>query len=349
MNNIPRVSIIIPCYGVEKYLNRCVESIVNQTLKNIEIILIDDGSLDNVPQMCDEWVKKDDRIKVIHKRNAGLGFARNSGLEVARGEYIAFVDSDDYVDLTMYEVLYNEASFSNADAVFCGFKTEKKPGIWIESKEVLERSEFKNKEQVQDFMLDMIACASHIFPERKYQMSVWHSIYRRSLINNNGISFLSEREVVSEDIPFQIDFLNVSTKVVYLPQEFYYYCLNGTSLTATYIPEKYDRYKVLRTVLISKLKNIKGGKDRINRLFIGYVRSNLLTLLSSDRKDKKEILNHIVSDEIWNTLRTEYQASNLPLYARIIYLLICNRQPQLLRLFVSCVSRIKKVVCRNRN
>lgn len=122
MNKIPKVSIIVPIYNVEKYLDRCIQSLVNQTLNDIEIILVDDGSPDNCPSMCDEYAQKDNRIKVIHKQNAGLGYARNSGLEIAIGEYIAFVDSDDYVDTSMYETLYKKAITISADAVFVDLK-----------------------------------------------------------------------------------------------------------------------------------------------------------------------------------------------------------------------------------
>ena len=117
----PSVSIIVPVYGVEKYLDRCVESLVKQTLTDIEIILVDDGSPDNCPRMCDDWAHRDSRIKVIHKPNAGQGFARNSGIEIATGEYIAFVDSDDYVEPDTYATLYAEASNNGYDGVFNGF------------------------------------------------------------------------------------------------------------------------------------------------------------------------------------------------------------------------------------
>ena len=115
----PKISIIIPVYNVEKYLDRCIDSIINQSLKDIEIILVDDGSPDNCPQLCDEWAKKDSRIKVIHKENAGLGMARNTGMQHATGEYIAFIDSDDYVDLDMYAKLLEKAELHNADIVYC--------------------------------------------------------------------------------------------------------------------------------------------------------------------------------------------------------------------------------------
>ena len=99
------ISIIVPIYKVEKYLDECVASLINQTYRDLEIILVDDGSPDRCPQMCDEWAKKDNRIKVVHKKNGGLSSARNAGLKVASGEYIGFVDSDDYVDTAMYQDL----------------------------------------------------------------------------------------------------------------------------------------------------------------------------------------------------------------------------------------------------
>lgn len=128
------ISIIIPIYKVEQYLDECVTSIINQTYKDLEIILVDDGSPDSCPQMCDEWAKKDARIKVVHKKNGGLSSARNAGLKVATGEYIGFVDSDDYVDGSMYEDLMqvmnqNEKTMvvsspiiRNTDGVFTPYK-----------------------------------------------------------------------------------------------------------------------------------------------------------------------------------------------------------------------------------
>lgn len=104
------ISVVVPVYNVEKYLNRCVESIVNQTYKNLEIILVDDGSPDNCPVMCDEWAKKDNRIKVIHKDNGGLSDARNYGIDAADGKWIAFIDSDDYITSDCFQVLVNSAS-----------------------------------------------------------------------------------------------------------------------------------------------------------------------------------------------------------------------------------------------
>ena len=337
----PKVSIIVPVYNVEKYLARCLESLLNQTLTEIEIILVDDGSPDNCPQMCDEYAKRDSRVKVIHKSNAGLGYARNSGLDVAIGEYIAFVDSDDYVYTSMYETLWNEACACNADVVFCGFKSEQRNGIYKDSNEVAERTEW-NGEAVKDFMLDMIACAPYVKKERKYGMSVWHSIYRNSIIEDNRIRFHSEREVVSEDISFQVDFLLIAQKVEYLPQSLYNHSLNGTSLTETFLPEKYERYKELDRLLNNQLSNMADSQPRTDRLFIGKVRSFLLHLCSTNLANKIHYVRGICNDDIWVGIQKRYKLSYLPVYQRIIYYFIIHKNVYLLANFCKLANYIKR-------
>lgn len=122
MNNIPKISVIVPVYNVEKYLDRCMQNLLNQTLQDIEIILVDDESPDNAPKMCDNYAQSDSRVRVIHKKNQGLGLARNSGLAIAKGEFVTFVDSDDYVDLNTFEWLYNQSQKHTFDAIFYRFK-----------------------------------------------------------------------------------------------------------------------------------------------------------------------------------------------------------------------------------
>ena len=117
---MPKVSVIIPVYNVERYLNKCVQSIVDQTLDSLEIILVDDESPDACPQMCEEWARKDNRIKVIHKKNGGLGFARNSGLELATGEYVTFCDSDDWIEPEAYQTTYEKCKEKDLD--ICWFQ-----------------------------------------------------------------------------------------------------------------------------------------------------------------------------------------------------------------------------------
>ena len=126
------ISVIIPIYKVEDYLDECISSVVNQTHKNLEIILVDDGSPDNCGMMCDEWAKKDDRIKVVHKSNGGLSDARNAGLNIAVGEYIAFIDSDDFIMPNMFEELYSAFDTPEIDIVACGITNHdgQKQTVW---------------------------------------------------------------------------------------------------------------------------------------------------------------------------------------------------------------------------
>lgn len=125
------ISIIVPVYKVEKYLKRCVKSIVNQTYKNLEIILIEDGSPDQCPYMCEEWSKRDPRIKVIHKQNGGLSDARNEGLKISTGEFIGFVDSDDWIAPEMYERLLNAIIADQSDIAQCNVNTQCFCIYWI--------------------------------------------------------------------------------------------------------------------------------------------------------------------------------------------------------------------------
>ena len=134
-NPRPKVSVIIPVYNVERYFDRCVRSVLGQTLREIEVILVDDGSPDGCPAMCDAYAREDPRVRVVHKANAGLGMARNSGLDIATGEYVAFVDSDDFIDRRMYETLYRMGSEHGLDTCYCGFNHYKN-GVVTPKREV---------------------------------------------------------------------------------------------------------------------------------------------------------------------------------------------------------------------
>lgn len=335
----PKVSVIVPCYGVEKYIDRCMESLVNQTLKDLEIILVDDGSLDRVPQMCDEWAAKDDRVKVLHKRNAGLGYARNSGLEMATGEYVAFVDSDDYIDIDAYRISYETAQKEEADAVFFGINIEYAPRKW-KKLTVDEQMHWKG-EGVKEYMLDIIACAPGVKPERLYEMSVWHSIFKRSILEDNDIKFLSERDVASEDLPFLMDFLQKSNSVTYIKNCFYYYCLNETSLTTTFKPEKYKRFRYLYELLQEKVGCDEKSIQRVDRFFIGYTRIHIMLLVASNRRDKLDQLKDILGDEIWSKLRVRYRPRWLPLFQSIFLRLVYGRNVFLIYLLALIVNRMK--------
>lgn len=339
---MPKVSIIVPIYNVEKYLPKCMETLLNQTLSDIEIILVDDGSPDGSPAMCDEYAKKDSRIKVIHKQNAGLGFARNSGLEVATGEFVAFVDSDDYVDVTMYEKLYAKAYERQADVVFCGLKRVWEDGRTEPKSDVTEETLCVG-ENVKELALDFIAPAPGIAQERLYEMSVWHSIYKRELIEKNNIRFNSEREIVSEDLPFQVDFFSSAKKVCFIPDVLYCYRMdNGGSLTKAFNIKKFYGTIKLYGLMRTKTQTIDETGLRAKRLFIAYNR----TFCKQTAKgrisfaDKMETFSNMTNDPIWQEMK-EYKYTYLPLYARIYLFLQRNRCNLVLYAYSYLIGTIK--------
>lgn len=168
MNNMHEnvlISIVIPIYNVEKYLYKCLESVINQTYKKLEIILVDDGSLDNCGRICDEYATIDKRVKVIHKKNGGLSDARNAGIDIATGKYIAFIDSDDYVDLDYIEYLYNLIIKFNVNMSFCGYS------VYYDKKKKKSTTLRKEKK------ISKIDAFKEILYAKNFEVSAWAKMY----------------------------------------------------------------------------------------------------------------------------------------------------------------------------
>lgn len=239
---MPKVSIIVPVYNVEKYLDRCVESLRNQTLQDIEIILVDDESPDACPQICDNYSKSDNRIKVVHKKNSGLGYARNSGLDIATGQYVGFIDSDDFVDLNMFETLYNKCIEKELDICYCSFDRVLSTGRFIKEKSNKKDELYLlSSAEIKKFSLNMVGIYPGEGYDIQYSMSVCRGVFRRKLIEDSHIRFISEREIASEDLLFHIHLLQKASRIGYIPSDFYHYFINSSSITNTYSKEFRDR------------------------------------------------------------------------------------------------------------
>ena len=188
MNDV-LISIIIPVYNVEKYLRVCIDSVINQTYKNVEIILVDDKSPDSSPAICDEYLKKDRRIKVVHKEeNEGLGFARNTGLNVARGNYVGFVDSDDYLNANSVEVLYKaivDYKLDHSKACFCRVN-DSQQGYQYNHYEL---EKFYGKSVIYEYFPRLLGSC----PERHdvIEMSVWGALYNMQIIKSNNTMIIT--------------------------------------------------------------------------------------------------------------------------------------------------------------
>lgn len=178
------VTIIVPVYNVEKYIYECVDSLIKQTYKNIEIILIDDGSKDKSGAICDNYAASDARIKVIHKQNEGLGFARNTGLKVAQGKFVTFIDSDDKADADLVENLVNGIYEANGDTCIGGFKRISENGM-VSFEESYDKAVFEGKNVYNKLFARMLGSA----PDKHdaIRMSVWNVMYSMDIIRKHGI------------------------------------------------------------------------------------------------------------------------------------------------------------------
>ncbi len=212
------VSIIVPVYKVEKYLSRCVDSLINQTYKNIEIILVDDGSPDNSPKICDEYASRDSRIRVIHKENAGVSEARNTGIDSAKGDYICFVDSDDYVREDMVERLISPANENNSDMVVASGYYKVYGDKIIELRSDCARGECERVVN-KDFSVFWGGKISH-----RSSCSV---LYSRDTIKD--IRFDSNLKI-AEDFLFVIQAMKKATKISCVDDCLYYYFVNDCSV-----------------------------------------------------------------------------------------------------------------------
>lgn len=246
------ISVIVPVYKVEKYLKRCIDSIISQTYKNLEIILVDDGSPDNCGKICDEYAKKDDRIKVIHQTNSGLSMARNAGLDIAQGEFIGFVDSDDYIHPQMYEIFYRSITKNNADMVFSNYKQSE-----IDYFEHNLIKEYNEKIYEKTDIVDM--CCT----DKSRIMVAWNKLYRKRIFNEIRYT----PEVACEDAYILIDILGECQKISYIDEELYYYSIERED---SIMREKYN-FKMLKDELKAYKKMIDFFEDNsISNLYIDY-------------------------------------------------------------------------------
>jgi len=319
-----KLSIIIPVYNVEKYLDKCLSSVINQTLREIEIILVDDQSPDNCPQMCDEYARRDSRIKVVHKENGGLGFARNSGLEIASGEYVTFLDSDDFIDLHTYEHLYNLASNNALDALYYKFRRFTDEAEAVPSEPIDKITLYKD-DAVKELMLDIIASEPSAKADHRIQCSACTAVYRMAIIQEHNVRFHSERELISEDVIFNLDYLKYAKSAAYNDGEYYHYRVNPASLSSTFRTDRMEKnlilYEYIKENISSWNLNRNLAEERNNRLFIGNSRTTITHTLQSDKTltEKKEWFGLKCEMPIWRELAQKFSWKKLPLYPRLFF------------------------------
>lgn len=300
------ISIVIPVYKVEKYLEKCVESVINQTYKNLEILLVNDGSPDSCPKICDEYAQKDNRIKVIHKENGGLSDARNAGIDVATGKYITFIDSDDYISNDYVEYMYNLAKKHNAQIATCEFEI-----VYLED-ELKNNSEYIEDIEVltpRDFFYNMLfakrsdvtACAKlyeiELFKEIRYPKGV---VYEDTATTYKLIEKCNKIATGNKKCYFYFTRPNSISKISgFNSNELDY--IKNTNEMLDYLRNKYpdleqaiDRFdlyanfRILRLLLFTKPRNKKMEKEIFRK--IKNKRMKVLKYKDTPKRDKMAIV-----------------------------------------------------------
>ena len=236
---MPLLSVIVPVYKVEAYLDTCVQSILSQTYRDLELILVDDGSPDRSGAMCDEWAARDSRVRVIHKPNGGVCSARNAGLDAAKGDYIAFVDSDDWLDSEMYAVMMAQVREYGCDVVMCDCVKEFPEGSRLYTHDI--RPGFYDRTTLtKEYFPHLLMMENVEYPAT---ISNWLLLFRRELVKD--VRYLTGVRY-SEDLLFGAQLLYRANSFCYLKgQSFYHYRMNPTSATHKFVPNKWNDYRKL--------------------------------------------------------------------------------------------------------
>ncbi len=307
------ISIIVPIYNVEKYLNRCIDSLINQTKKEIEIILINDGSTDTSEKIIKSY--KDDRIKYFKNKNQGIGKTRNFGIDKAKGKYILFVDSDDYIDIKTCELLFEKAENENLDLLVYDFYRE------FDNKELKEEkiNEFKTSSLKENpkLLLDI-------------NLSPWNKLYKSEIIKKNSIKFIENLKY--EDAPFVANMIKNSKRIGKLNKSLYYYVIHNNSETTVRDERVFDIIKII-DIIRNSLKDVREVKEELDTLTI-YM---LMNYNIQQRVQKDWSVGNKFIDESF-----DYLNKNIPNYKDNVYF----KQRNMLKSIIEKNKSISKLYCR---
>lgn len=339
-----QLSIVVPVYNVEKHLQRCIESLLKQKVDNYEIILVDDGSSDSSPAMCDEYAQKYAHIKVLHKTNGGLGFARNSGMAMAEGKYIAFVDSDDTVSQDFFSELLDAAQKTNADICIGGmtdmYETQQKVSPHLFAGKIFLGRDIQN-----ELLPSMLGYDK--YGANYAGMSVCKGIYSLKIIADNNIQFHSEREYISEDAIFDIDFLSCCNTAAIIDSVGYHYYHNAGTLTTKYRPERFEQIKKLYLYEKHLVQNRKYNVElceRITSMFLANLRVTIMQEVAYRRNfhSSRTSIKNMICDECVQTAIKAYDYSKMPPKQKLFCEAISNKNTMLVYAMASLQNHRKR-------
>ncbi len=294
---MPQISIIVPVYNAEQYLSHCIDSVLSQSFSDIELILVDDGSPDRSGEICDRYAEQDPRVRVIHKENGGVSTARNAGLDVANGDYITFVDSDDFLDDNMYEKMMAKAREYNSDVVLCDCLKEYADRSVLYTHDI--RGGFYNRDQlVEEYFPHLLMMENVEYPAT---ISNWLLLFRRELTKQ--VRYL-EGVRYSEDLLFGAELMYCAKSFYYMKGEAYYhYRMNLQSATHKFVPDKWNDYCLLYSGIRKTFGNatdydFTGQIDLCVLFFLYNAMGDIHGTDQLTRTEKTSMIADILNDKI---------------------------------------------------
>lgn len=342
----PLVSVIVPVYNAASYLDGTINSILNQTLRDIEIIIVDDGSTDNSRDIILKYGEKDDRIKIIYQENLGVSGARNNGINMATGEYIGFVDSDDKIEKNMYEKLYTTARKNNSDVVFCGMTIQTnytKFTLQPCKKEIVVMDKVNIENEVYK---------SYIYSNKLCLAECCNKLYKLEVINKMNIKF-DEKLKHGEDYLFNLEYMTHIQSAIFIPDNLYIYNRsNINSVTKNYISNLLDIAINIYNMKLkySKLWNMEKYNNEIDRKFLdsvyGCIYNEVNSINNENRAIRLENIRKIQNNSLVISVCENLKSENLYVRLRAYILLTVNYKiiGVLAREYMSLRDKSKKII-----
>ena len=311
------VTVVVPVYQTEAYLDRCVKSILDQTYRDLEVLLIDDGSPDRCPILCDQWAGRDGRVRVIHQENRGVGMARNTGIAHARGEYLCFVDSDDQIHPEMVEAALSCALAEQADVVIWGMMDVGRSGRILARKiPRLPRNCYRGREIREEFLPELLGPNPKTGVSAQIFRNFGGCMISAALIRGCGWQIPSERELISEDSYALLDLFGFARTVAVVPRAFYgYSCENSGSLTHTYRADRFEKIKLLYHACVSLCRR-RGYPAEVERRCADLMLD--LTIGAMKQADRTH-LGQILEDELLQILLKQKRKDRLPWQKGVLF------------------------------
>lgn len=346
-----KISIIVPVYNVEKYLCQCLDSIINQTYKNLEIILVNDGSKDNSPIICDEYAKKDKRIKVVHQNNKGVSSARNKGIELSTGDYIMFVDSDDWIDKDTCLTTSKMALEYSADVVLWTYVREyenesKEKNIFNDNIIIFNKQDVKK--QLHRRMIGIIEKELNSPQNSDALVPIWCKLYKSYLIKNREIKFVDLKDIgTSEDALFNLLVFEDVEKALYINKHLYHYRKeNLSSVTTKYKPHLYDQWNTLFTIIEKYISSNKMGTDYYialdNRVSLSIIGLGLNVLNSEECHFKKiNQVKKIINSSRYKKACKSLQIKHLPIHWKFFFIFAILGNATCVYLMLLTIKKLK--------